>query len=228
MAFKCVVIMLKYLYPNINWSSVESVGFDLDGTLYDESQFIAEVYQPISEIFSTACSKPQHIIYSALMRRWYEVGSSYPKIFEEVLKWGGISTEESNFLINSALEIFRSFSPKISLSGFVEEILDECFDKYNLFVVTDGREGLQLRKVESLGLYRWIPKSNIFVTTALPDGLPKPSAKGVGYINEQLGYKIQDNSIFFGDRLVDKIYARNVGMQFISVSVMRPVPHVRL
>lgn len=227
MAFKCVAIMLKYLYPNINWSSIESVGFDLDGTLYDESDFIAEVYRPISQIFSVASNKSPEFIYAALMNRWVEVGSSYPRIFEEVLKMSGVTFDEIDVYIKQALEVFRAFNPKISLSSFVQDILDECHNKFNLFVVTDGRESLQLRKVESLGLYRWIPENHIFVTSTLPGGLPKPSIEAITYINERLGFNIREKSIFFGDRLVDKIYSRNVGMQFISVSVMRPVSHIR-
>lgn len=220
--------MLKYLYPSIDWSSIESIGFDLDGTLYDESHFIAEVYRPISKIFSEPCNKSPEFIYMTLMSRWLEVGSSYSKIFEEVLDMHGVPFDKANIYIDSALEVFRAFNPSISLSSFVKEVLEECHKRYKLFVVTDGRESLQLRKIKSLQLNKWIPDKHIFVTSTLPGGLPKPNCDGIGFINERLGFNMGSKSIFFGDRLVDEIYSRNIGMQFLAVSVMHPVHCVRL
>ena len=44
--------MLKYLYPQINWNNINYVGFDLDGTLYDEADFIAQAYIKISNYLS--------------------------------------------------------------------------------------------------------------------------------------------------------------------------------
>ena len=39
--------MLSALYPNINWSEIDCIGLDLDGTLYDEYEFIKQVYYSI-------------------------------------------------------------------------------------------------------------------------------------------------------------------------------------
>ena len=39
---------MKSLFNKINWDEISYVGFDLDGTLYDEYDFIYNVYLEIS------------------------------------------------------------------------------------------------------------------------------------------------------------------------------------
>ena len=39
--------MLNVLYPDIDWSHIKYIGFDLDGTLYDEFEFIVQTYKKI-------------------------------------------------------------------------------------------------------------------------------------------------------------------------------------
>ena len=52
--------MMKYLCNEIPWERIKAVGFDMDGTIYDEYDFIYQVYQSIANTFSNSnhfCSR---------------------------------------------------------------------------------------------------------------------------------------------------------------------------
>ena len=55
---KCQGFMMKSLFNKINWDKISYVGFDMDGTLYDEYEFISEVYKEISKLL-----KPESISF---------------------------------------------------------------------------------------------------------------------------------------------------------------------
>lgn len=46
---------MKYLSNSADWRGIHAVEFDIDGTLYDEMEFISQVYRPISQIIADAC-----------------------------------------------------------------------------------------------------------------------------------------------------------------------------
>ena len=117
--------MLKSLYPEISWNDIDIIGLDMDGTLYDEIDFISEVYRPISFKLATVDKRSPEEIYSWMLSRWIEKGSSYNKIFEEVLLGVNINFEYKSKLISECLEIFRCYKPEIILSERVEAVLNE-------------------------------------------------------------------------------------------------------
>ena len=70
--------MLKYLGQNHDWGTVQTIGFDLDGTLYDEYEFIAQVYRPIATILGNATKEEIGRMYEKLLHR--SMGRSRKKI----------------------------------------------------------------------------------------------------------------------------------------------------
>ena len=76
---------MNYLLSNdFEWKNIKSVGFDIDGTLYDEFDFIDQVYEEISEIFKDYVINIKEIKIK-LLHIWLEKGSSYPYIFKEIV-----------------------------------------------------------------------------------------------------------------------------------------------
>ena len=73
--------MLSVLYKNIDWKNITAVGFDMDGTLYDEYNFITQVY---SEINRQLIKDEAVLLF--MCHRWIEKGSSYPHIFNEAFE----------------------------------------------------------------------------------------------------------------------------------------------
>ena len=98
--------MLKSLYPEISWDEVDIIGLDMDGTLYDEIDFISQVYRPIAFKLATVGKRSPEEIYSWMISRWIEKGSSYNKMFDEVLFGVSINNNFKNILISECLEIF--------------------------------------------------------------------------------------------------------------------------
>ena len=156
---------------------IQAVGFDLDGTLYDEIEFISQVYYPISLMLSDAVGVPSGVLYNRLINRWKEKGSSYNRIFDEVLLDGGISELHKSSVITECVNVFRNFQPALSLNYGVERLLDWISSQYPIFMITDGGEKLQRAKIESLGLYRWFSNDNISISGSLDSGISKPDVR---------------------------------------------------
>jgi len=201
---------MKSLFNKINWDKISYVGFDMDGTLYDEYEFISEVYKEISKLL-----KPESI--SFMKKRWLEKGSSYPRIFSEAFDLYNINNDKETF-INESLNIFRNFDPKIKLNDNVLSILSYCKKNYEIFLITDGNPVLQKKKYMSLGLDKFFKKNNIFFTGYEPKIYSKPNIESLRFLSIE-----PEKSVFFGDREVDKQFSKNSKMQFQKVKVMKIV-----
>ena len=208
--------MLSVLYPDIDWSHIKSIGFDLDGTLYDEFEFIVQTYKKIilenNKVFRI---EDQTEILEFMAERWLQKGSSYNRIFEET--FNQYATRDISLrkkFIDKALNIFRTFTPDMLLLERSSTILSYLKkNSYNLFLITDGNAGLQWQKICSLGLDR-IFNNNIFFTRKFGIEYEKPSIKILKYINISSN---PDQVVYVGDREVDKLFAENAGFKFLKV-----------
>ena len=71
--------MLNALFPEIPWEQIKCVGFDLDGTLYDEFDFIRQVYPTVlQESEHLIESSTQSLVY--MLKQKKKKGSSYNRI----------------------------------------------------------------------------------------------------------------------------------------------------
>ncbi|MGF1606930.1 MAG: HAD family hydrolase [Rhodothalassiaceae bacterium] len=208
--------MLNALFPQVDWSRVEAVGFDLDGTLYDEYDFIDQVYQRLIEEALPAHAQSRTGRWMRL--RWLAKGSSYPHIFTEAAQLAGLSEKEIEPFVARALSIYRTFEPALALPPRVRALLEVAAHQWPIFLVTDGNAALQRRKATALGLDRWIDPARMVFTGALPPGSAKPSAAAFGHLPDIS----PDRSVFFGDRECDAGFARESGCQFVAVAQMMP------
>lgn len=215
--------MLKSLYPQIDWDSVDVVGFDQDGTLYDEAEFIAQVYLPIAKILAAETRDEPEELYSWMLKRWLEKGSSYPRIFSEAIGGSGFRGEEVEGLVRQCLQIFRYYEPQLTLSARTRTILDALHSRYPLFMITDGSVELQKRKFASLGLSKWIKATDVAISGSYGTDFCKPSIKMLSNIRVLEGEYLPNRVVFFGDRQVDAQFAVNAGFQFVQVTSMHPV-----
>ena len=208
--------MLNVLYPDIDWSHIKCVGFDLDGTLYDEFEFIVQAYKKILlENAKFFCMEEQTEILEFMTERWLQKGSSYNKIFEET--FNQYATHYISFrekFVDNSLNIFRTFMPDIRLSERTRAILYYIKkNSYNIFLITDGNAELQSQKICSLGLDK-VFDDNIFCTRKFGSEYEKPSIKILKHINISSS---PDQVVYAGDREVDKLFAENAGFKFLKV-----------
>lgn len=69
---------------------------------------------------------------------------------------------------DNMLKVYREHWPNINLDSETTFSLQMLKDKgINIGLITDGRLTTQINKVEALGLYRWIEKTNIIISEAL-------------------------------------------------------------
>lgn len=215
--------MLKSLFPQVDWSCIKILGLDLDGTLYDEFDFIAQVYKPISERLAVICNGNSKDIYTWMIEKWLEKGSSYNYIFDEILKRYGIRKNQRENIIYEILNIFRNFNPKLNLSKRVQYLLDFFKNNFELFLVTDGGVTLQTAKFKTLGLEKWFNPENAWISECSGPEYQKPSCRIVEKI-KILNHLINPQEVvFFGDREVDKEFALNMQYQFVQVYCLNSV-----
>jgi FMN phosphatase YigB (HAD superfamily) len=189
------------------------VGFDLDGTLYDEFDFIDQVYVAIVTANINLISDKLAAV-NWMEQRWLEKGSSYNLIFDEAYDRFGKEVRFKDLFIENSLHIYHSFTPKLELSKRAQLTLEALKNNYRLFLVTDGNAALQRRKFKSLGLDSWfLEKDCIFTGDYGEDGY-KPSIKALGQFFEE---SKPSNCVFFGDRDIDQEFSKAAGMSFVRM-----------
>lgn len=206
--------MRKFL-NKLFYMKIKAIGFDLDGTLYKEVNFIEQVYREIVHQLNLP-AKESLLIFSFMLRRWLEKGSSYPCIFKETQD----TFLEANFdFVNYALSIYRSFLPKLTLEPVIRKILQKMKDDgKSLFLVTDGNEKLQQNKIDALSI------RDLFSLIIITGSSPKPDSSHGEKILEALGCEPRE-VLFIGDRDIDRSFAVNCGFYFISVQDLWRVCH---
>jgi phosphoglycolate phosphatase-like HAD superfamily hydrolase len=214
---------MKSLYQGIPWNEIEVIGFDLDGTLYNEFEFISQVYRPIASELSKFTLSFESEIYAKMISRWKEKGSTYNKIFEEILVKSDIGTQQKEEVIRSCLSIYHNFKPEIKLSRFVRDFLIEVCENYKLFIVTDGNVQLQKAKFDCLGLDNWFKQENLGFCGAYGPDFAKPSIRILKTLEIFRLANPLPSVLYFGDRQVDMIFASNSGFHFSQVHCLIPV-----
>lgn len=206
---------MKYINTDIPWDEIKAVGFDMDGTLYDEFDFILQVYKPISTLFSRS-AEDSNSIYKTMLMKWLEKGSSYPFIFSEAADANELGADIKEQKIKEALTIFRNFSPNLNLKPRVKFLLENLKENKDLFLVSDGSSMLQWNKIKALQLEQYFSVENIFVSGDHQKNAEKPGTASLEYIDVlRKGYK-PNEIVFIGDRIIDQDFAKNAGFYYVN------------
>jgi putative hydrolase of the HAD superfamily len=207
---------MKYLCNEIPWERIKAVGFDMDGTIYDEYDFIYQVYQSIANTFSNSNHSSTSILKS-MLKKWLEEGSSYPYIFSEIAVSTGCLQSEQEKKIHEALMLFRNFKPELQISQRIRFLLEDLKEKYELFLVSDGSSALQWNKIKALNLENYFNKQNIFVSGDFGKGAEKPNLMSLDFLKVFKKELQRDEVVFVGDRFADENYSKNAGFNFINI-----------
>ena len=210
--------MLNALYPDIPWDQIVCVGFDLDGTLYDEFAFIQQVYHAILK------ADPRYITdftqaYDHMLSLWLAKGSSYTALFAETCKQFGLDKEQQEHFVEQALDIYRRFQPQLTLPPRVRYLLKRIVSTYDTFLITDGRPALQRNKIMALGLDTLFAPHKTVITGELGADYAKPGTKA--YSRLDLPYA-PGQIVYFGDRPIDAAMCAGAGIHFQLVYTMIP------
>ena len=193
---------------------IEALVFDLDGTLYDEYDFIRQAYLAVSKVMAGGSKSDENKIYESLCRLWLSHGSSAPVFQMAYEDAKGYSPDK--MLLKRCVEAFRNADFEIDLSARTIDFLNLTADQPKA-IITDGNSILQRKKFEKLKLDRWIDKDNVFVSGDYGKQYYKPDP----YMGELAKQKIKaDRFLYYGDREIDEEFAQRAGFEFIKVRNM--------
>ncbi|SHM72475.1 HAD family hydrolase [Gracilibacillus kekensis] len=196
---------------------MQTIIFDVDDTLYDQLQpFRNAVHQQLDISYN---EKQIEALY--LSSRKYS-----DKVFEKHMNGDITALELQTYRITEACkdfgltlshqqaaafqEAYLNEQNQIRLFSEIEMLLDHLsMNKYQLAVLTNGEVDHQMMKVKQLGITKWIPEENIFVSAGI--GYSKPNRKVFEHLENKLNLS-KENTIYIGDSFEnDIIGAKQVG-----------------
>ena len=201
--------MKRFLFDH--YTNLKAIGFDLDGTLYNEYDFVQQVYREIVRGLKLPAGEGAAVL-KFMEERWLEKGSSYPYIFQETLELFPAVGEDFPAV---ALAIYRGFRPSLMLEPAIRQMLEQIKEEKNgLFLVTDGRERLQNNKIDALGIRELFAK--IIITGAFPKPDPRHGQEVLA------AFQCKPHEVLYvGDRDIDREFARNCKFHFLPAQALR-------
>lgn len=185
--------------------------FDLDDTLYKETDYLFSAYKQIAAYINQKYGIDAEEIFLYLQERFLECGRR--NIFDKMDKHFGI--EAGN--IGEYLEILRSHQPsgKIPLFYEMKKLLYWLIKmKKQIFVLTNGNVQQQKNKIKHID-WAGINDINFVFANEIE---PKPSPKAVELIMNENNISKRD-IVLIGDSYVDRMCARNAEIDFVSVKI---------
>ncbi|MGF6952341.1 putative hydrolase of the HAD superfamily [Neobacillus sp. B4I6] len=199
---------------------MDTILFDVDDTLYDQLQPFKNAFQitfkhltnvPIEKIYvasrkhsDTLFNKSEAGTISLLELHTYRIMTACKDFGVEIQYDGAVEFQK----------IYELEQKKITLFPEIEELL-ELLNKKNkqLGILTNGPHQHQLMKITQLGMTRWIPEENIFISGAI--GSAKPDSQAFDIVEKNL-YLNREKTVYIGDSFDnDVIGAKQVGWNSI-------------
>jgi putative hydrolase of the HAD superfamily len=199
---------------------MDTIIFDVDDTLYDQ-------LQP----FKVAFEKQFKYVTGVPIDKLYIASRKYSDSLFDQSEAGTISLLElqthrimaacQDFGIEIAYqeaidfqETYLGEQKKITLFPEIE-LLFNALHKRNkqLAILTNGPEQHQSMKIHQLGLTRWVPKENLFISGAI--GYAKPAPQTFEIVEKRLNLK-KDTTVYIGDSFDnDVVGAKQAGWHAI-------------
>ena len=171
---------------------IKAVVFDLDDTLFPETDYVKSGFSAIGDAISDA---------GLADKLWM----LFEKDRKNVYQRAGFSEKECQKFI----EIYRSHKPDIKLKSETEALLKDLKNKgIKLGIITDGRPTGQWNKIYALGLDKIMDK--IIVTDELGgEQFRKPNPKAFELMKESLNVEF-DEMMYVGDNPQKDFYIGSV------------------
>ncbi len=169
-----------------------AVIFDLDDTLYKETDFLKSAFTEISLILAEDIG---HEIFDEMMQLY----TSGKEVFGNIIDRYQISSRSKQDLI----AMYRNHKPSIKLDEHTAEKLEELQEQQvALGLLTDGRSITQRNKIESLGIEGYFQQ--IIISEEF--GYSKPDEEGFEYMEGNLP---GNNYVYIGDNITKDFIAPN-------------------
>jgi len=169
---------------------IRALIFDLDDTLYRESDFVASGYRAVARHIAGRSGLDSHILFSSMMETFASQGREavFTALREQFL--------DASTPLDELVGIYRRHTPQISLYPGYFDLLQDFSRKYRLGLITDGLPEVQERKVQALQLESVMER--IIYTWEYGSENEKPHPFSFSLMLESLQTK-SDSALFVGD-----------------------------
>ena len=196
--------------------TVQGVVFDLDGTLYDQHQYLQGAFGAVAAYLCARLDLEENSILEGLLEISRMKGSDSGKIIDDFVASTGGGADRRE-VIDRAVDAFVSFTPKELLPyNDSREVLEWLKRRrIRLGLLTDGRPQVQRAKIKALCI------SGSFDAIVLSDECGrerrKPDPLPFQHVMSGLGVG-PDECIFVGDNpKKDFVGARKLGIRTVRV-----------
>tara|TARA_B110000091_G_scaffold187271_1_gene208383 strand:+ start:253 stop:936 length:684 start_codon:yes stop_codon:yes gene_type:complete len=198
---------------------IQHVFFDLDHTLWDFEKNSDLAFKKVFGKQNITIDLNSFLtVYKPLNLQYWKLYRE-EKISKDELRYGRLKNtfDAINYSISDdlidviAVEYIDSLPDFNHLFEYTFEILEYLKDKYQLHIITNGFEEIQIKKMESSNILHYFNS----VITSESVGVKKPNPK-VFYHALEVANAKKENSIMIGDNIeADVLGAINIGMQAI-------------
>jgi len=188
---------------------IRALIFDLDDTLYRESDFVASGYRAVAEYVSARCGRPAREILGVMEEAYAREGrrAVMPAVLE---RFRGCMAD-----VEDLVRVYRHHEPAIRLFAGYGDLLREWRRRYRLGIITDGTPEVQERKCRALGLCEVVDR--IVYTWHYGREKEKPHSHSFRIMLADLMVRAEE-TLFIGDSIEkDCRGARGTGMGSVLV-----------
>ena len=196
---------------------IKVIGFDLDNTLYDQTQFEFAVFKIISKKMEEKYAINQKEYFEKLKKLYLSDIKSF--LFDKafLLLNKSLPNGWEAFIEENILQIYRTYLPK--KMNLYENIITKLemlrSEKYKLVLITNGNEQVQLNKIKALDI------NSLFDVILISDSFTPIQRKPNTYMFQKTldFFNINsDEMIFIGDDIIRDKSSEKIGIKFIHIN----------
>jgi len=194
---------------------ITTVIFDLDDTLYDETEYCRSGFSAVADFVAGLAAGPTaKRTFTALWRQF--TAGNRTRTFNTAIDELGIDYDDK--LIGELVEVYRNHVPEITLPTDSRDVLCQLSEKYTLGLLTDGFLPAQRLKVAALGIEKYFKA--IVYTEELGRQFWKPSPAGFEKLMQNLDAR-PEMAVYVADNEEKDFIAPNK-LGLFSIQIIRP------
>lgn len=182
--------------------------FDLDNTIYQETDFLFPAYKRIANCYFEAQATE---VYDFLVNHFIEKGRN--KLFDNLLN----NFQKYNVTKSQLIYTLRTSPVTDNLIPYrwFNHFIDEVDDEFILRIITNGNPHQQMHKLKSIEWPKKIQRTDIILANRFK---PKPAPDSFYALTDACKFK---SPIYVGDSESDELFANNISIDFLDANLLK-------